>query len=125
MHFVCSLYASLSAYIFVPSALRTRLFSSLYALYAVFFGVVFPHRAHRCVFDAYNAYRLRAWLIALPQAKTLVYVIHHERVECKSPAEMRDVRSANRLTAATVRPYEIVCILFFSVRADEMRGYAT
>ena len=66
-----------------------------------------------------------AWLIALPRAKTPVYVIHLERVECKSPAEMRDVRFANRLTAATVRPYEIVCILLFSVRADEMRGYAT
>ena len=57
MHFVCSLYASLSAYIFVPSALRTRLFSSLYALYAVFFGVMFPHSVHSGLFDAYNAYR--------------------------------------------------------------------
>ena len=59
MHFVCSLYASLSAYIFVPSALRTRLFSSLYALYAVFFGVVFPHSMHSRFFDAYNAYKPR------------------------------------------------------------------
>ena len=56
MHFVCSLYASLSAYIFVPSALRTRLFSFLYALYAVNSGVMFPHRAHSRFFDAYNAY---------------------------------------------------------------------
>ena len=57
MHFVCSLYASLTAYIFVPSALRTRLFAFLYALYAVNFGVVFSHRAHRELFDAYNAYK--------------------------------------------------------------------
>ena len=58
MHFVCSLYASLSAYIFVPSALRTRLFAFLYALYAVFFGVVFLHSVHSRFFDAYNAYNL-------------------------------------------------------------------
>ena len=57
MHFVCSLYASPTAYIFVPSALRTRLFAFLYALYAVNSGVVFSHSMHRCVFDAYNAYR--------------------------------------------------------------------
>ena len=56
MHFVCSLYASLSAYIFSLSALRTRLFSFLYALYAVFFGVVFSHSVHSRFFDAYNAY---------------------------------------------------------------------
>ena len=58
MHFVCSLYASPSAYIFMPSALRTRLFSSLYALYAVNSGVVFSHSMHRELFDAYNAYNL-------------------------------------------------------------------
>ena len=58
MHFVCSLYASLSAYIFSPSALRTRLFAFLYALYAVFFGVVSSHSMHSRFFDAYNAYRL-------------------------------------------------------------------
>ena len=58
MHFVCSLYAFPSAYIFVPSALRTRLFASLYALYAVNSGVVFSHRAHSWFFDAYNAYNL-------------------------------------------------------------------
>ena len=56
MHSVCSLYASLSAYIFSPSALRTRLFAFLYALYAVFFGVAFPHSVHSGLFDAYNAY---------------------------------------------------------------------
>ena len=58
MHFVCSLYASPTAYIFSPSALRTRLFAFLYALYAVFFGVVFPHSMHSRFFDAYNAYNL-------------------------------------------------------------------
>ena len=58
MHSVCALYASLTAYIFVPPALRTRLFSFLYALYAVNSGVVFSHRAHSRVFDAYNAYNL-------------------------------------------------------------------
>ena len=56
MHFVCALYASPTAYIFVPSALRTRLFAFLYALYAVFFGVVSSHSVHRELFDAYNAY---------------------------------------------------------------------
>ena len=64
MHFVCSLYASPTAYIFVPSALRTRLFAFLYALYAVNSGVVFSHRAHRELFDAYNAYKSRAkWFV--------------------------------------------------------------
>ena len=58
MHSVCSLYASLNAYIFSLSALRTRLFAFLYALYAVNSGVVCLHRVHRCVFDAYNAYNL-------------------------------------------------------------------
>ena len=57
MHFVCSLYASLSAYIFSPSALRTRLFAFLYALYAVNSGVAFSHSMHSRFFDAYNAYR--------------------------------------------------------------------
>ena len=57
MHFVCSLYASPTAYIYSPSALRTRLFAFLYALYAVFFGVVFSHSVHSLVFDAYNAYK--------------------------------------------------------------------
>ena len=56
MHFVCSLYASPTAYIFMPSALRTRLFSFLYALYAVNSGVMFPHSVHSRFFDAYNAY---------------------------------------------------------------------
>ena len=42
----------------MPSALRTRLFSSLYALYAVNSGVVFSHSMHRELFDAYNAYNL-------------------------------------------------------------------
>ena len=60
MHFVCALYASPTAYIFVPSALRTRLFAFLYALYAVFFGVMFPHSMHSGLFDAYNAYNLRS-----------------------------------------------------------------
>ena len=41
----------------MPSALRTRLFSFLYALYAVNSGVMFPHRAHSRFFDAYNAYK--------------------------------------------------------------------
>ena len=58
MHSVCTLYASLNAYIYSLSALRTRLFAFLYALYAVNFGVVFLHSVHRCVFDAYNAYNL-------------------------------------------------------------------
>ena len=57
MHFVCSLYAFPTAYIFSPSALRTRLFAFLYALYAVNSGVVCLHSVHRCVFDAYNAYK--------------------------------------------------------------------
>ena len=56
MHSVCTLYASPTAYIYSPSALRTRLFAFLYALYAVNSGVVFPHRVHRELFDAYNAY---------------------------------------------------------------------
>ncbi len=63
MHSVCSLYASPTAYIFVPSALRTRLFAFLYALYAVFFGVVFSHSVHRELFDAYNAYKLHGMAI--------------------------------------------------------------
>ena len=58
MHFVCSLYASPTAYIYSPSVLRTRLFAFLYALYAVFFGVMFPHSMHSRFFDAYNAYNL-------------------------------------------------------------------
>ena len=64
MHFVCSLYASLSAYIFVPSALLLSQTVFLYALYAVFFGVVFPHSVHSRFFDAYNAYRSQTsgWL---------------------------------------------------------------
>ena len=57
MHFVCSLYASPTAYIFVSSVLRTRLFAFLYALYAVNSGVVFSHSMHSRFFDAYNAYR--------------------------------------------------------------------
>ena len=57
MHFVCSLYASLTAYIFSLSALRTRLFSFLYALYAVNSGVVSSHSVHSRFFDAYNAYK--------------------------------------------------------------------
>ena len=57
MHFVCSLYASLTAYIYSPSALRTRLFAFLYALYAVNSGVVFSHSMHSRFFDAYNAYK--------------------------------------------------------------------
>ena len=56
MHSVCALYASPTAYIFSPSALRTRLFAFLYALYAVNSGVVFPHSMHSRFFDAYNAY---------------------------------------------------------------------
>ena len=58
MHSVCTLYASLSAYIFVLSALLLSQTVFLYALYAVFFGVVFPHRVHSRFFDAYNAYNL-------------------------------------------------------------------
>ena len=58
MHFVCSLYASPTAYIFSPSALRTRLFAFLYALYAVNSGVVSSHSMHSRFFDAYNAYNL-------------------------------------------------------------------
>ena len=58
MHFVCSLYASLTAYIFVLSALLLSQTVFLYALYAVNSGVVCLHRAHSRVFDAYNAYNL-------------------------------------------------------------------
>ena len=72
MHSVCTLYAFPTAYIFVPSALRTRLFSFLYALYAVFFGVVFSYSMHSRFFDAYNAYN-PAYCIAP------VCMIHHER----------------------------------------------
>ena len=57
MHFVCSLYASLSAYIFVPSALLLSQTVFLYALYAVNSGVVFSHSMHSRFFDAYNAYK--------------------------------------------------------------------
>ena len=57
MHSVCALYASLTAYIFVPPTLRTRLFSFLYALYAVNSGVVSSHSMHSRFFDAYNAYK--------------------------------------------------------------------
>ena len=57
MHFVCALYASPTAYIYSLSALRTRLFAFLYALYAVFFGVMFSHSMHSRFFDAYNAYK--------------------------------------------------------------------
>ena len=57
MHSVCALYASPTAYIYSPSALRTRLFAFLYALYAVFSGVVSSHSMHSRVFDAYNAYK--------------------------------------------------------------------
>ena len=59
MHSVCTLYASPTAYIFSPSALRTRLFAFLYALYAVNSGVVFSHSMHSRFFDAYNAYKSR------------------------------------------------------------------
>ena len=58
MHPVCTLYASPTAYIFVPSTLRTRLFSFLYALYAVNSGVMSSHSMHSRFFDAYNAYNL-------------------------------------------------------------------
>ena len=58
MHSVCALYAFPIAYIYSLSALRTRLFAFLYALYAVFFGVVFLHSVHSRFFDAYNAYNL-------------------------------------------------------------------
>ena len=58
MHSVCALYASPTAYIYSPSALRTRLFAFLYALYAVNSGVVFLHSMHSRFFDAYNAYNL-------------------------------------------------------------------
>ena len=54
---VCSLYASPTAYIFVPSALLLSQTVFLYALYAVFFGVVFSHSMHSRFFDAYNAYK--------------------------------------------------------------------
>ena len=57
MHFVCSLYAFPYAYIYALSALRTRLFAFLYALYAVNSGVVFSHSMHSRFFDAYNAYK--------------------------------------------------------------------
>ncbi len=57
MHSVCSLYAFPTAYIFVLSALRTRLLAFLYALYAVFFGVMSSHSMHSRFFDAYNAYK--------------------------------------------------------------------
>ena len=60
MHSVCSLYASPTAYIYSLSALRTRLFAFLYALYAVFFGVMFSHSMHSRFFDAYNAYKSRS-----------------------------------------------------------------
>ena len=63
MHSVCSLYASPTAYIFVLSALLLSQTVFLYALYAVFFGVMSSHRAHRELFDAYNAYN---FLIAHP-----------------------------------------------------------
>ena len=56
MHSVCTLYASLSAYIFVPSALLLSQTVFLYALYAVNSGVVFSHSVHSRFFDAYNAY---------------------------------------------------------------------
>ncbi len=58
MHSVCALYASPTAYIYSPSALRTRLFAFLYALYAVNSGVVCLHSVHSRFFDAYNAYNL-------------------------------------------------------------------
>ena len=57
MHSVCSLYASLSAYIFSLSALLLSQTVFLYALYAVNFGVVFSHSMHSRFFDAYNAYK--------------------------------------------------------------------
>ena len=61
---VCSLYASLSAYIFTLSALLLSQTVFLYALYAVFFGVVFLHSMHSRFFDAYNAYKSQTsgWL---------------------------------------------------------------
>ena len=64
MHFVCSLYAFPTAYIYALSALRTRLFAFLYALYAVNSGVVFSHSMHSRFFDAYNAYKSQAmWFV--------------------------------------------------------------
>ena len=65
MHFVCSLYAFPYAYIYALSALRTRLFAFLYALYAVNSGVVFSHSMHSRFFDAYNAYKSRAMWFAV------------------------------------------------------------
>ena len=57
MHFVCSLYASPTAYIFALSALLLSQTVFLYALYAVNFEVVFSHSMHSRFFDAYNAYK--------------------------------------------------------------------
>ena len=57
MHFVCALYASPTAYIFVPSALLLSQTVFLYALYAVNSGVVSSHSMHSELFDAYNAYK--------------------------------------------------------------------
>ena len=42
---------------FVPSALLLSQTVFLYALYAVFFGVVSSHSVHSWFFDAYNAYK--------------------------------------------------------------------
>ena len=63
MHFVCSLYASLTAYIFVLSALLLSQTVFLYALYAVNSGVVFSHSMHSRFFDAYNAYKLHGMAV--------------------------------------------------------------
>ena len=56
---VCISYAFLYAYIFSLSALRTRLFSFLYALYAVNSGVMCSYKVHRFVFDCIQCIQTR------------------------------------------------------------------
>ena len=83
MHSVCTLYASPTAYIYSPSALRTRLLAFLYALYAVNSEVVCLHSVHSRFFDAYNAYR----------ARVLSSIVAVEGETC-AIFEMRDVNSS-------------------------------
>ena len=86
MHFVCVLYAFPYAYIFVPSALLLSQTLFLYALYAVFFGVVFSHNVHSRFFNAYNAYKF-----------------FRSSIQATKPTERTKMRTRPQKRAMTVR----------------------
>ena len=138
MHSVCTLYASPTAYIFVLSALRTRLFAFLYALYAVNSGVVFSHSMHSRFFDAYNAYKSQAmWFVmncgrirpkgtgnearwAIRMGRRYSYMpedANREKFDCPQPRAVEDRRTGNikkkwKRNFSLFLFYMLVCILY-------------